>query len=55
MMILQKYGKATPSVAASLIENLPDEGDPERSREERIANDVVFITYAGTWCAPCAT
>ena len=42
MMILQKYGKATPSVAASLIENLPDEGDPERSREERIANDVVL-------------
>ena len=49
-MILQKNGKATPSVAASLIERLPDEGDPQRSREERIAKDVGFIIYAGMWC-----
>ena len=49
-MILQKNGKATPSVAASLIERLPDEGDPQRSREERIAKDVVWVAYAGTWC-----
>jgi hypothetical protein len=49
-MILQKDGKATPSVAASLIERLPDEGDPQRSREETIAKDVIFIAYAGTWC-----
>ena len=48
-MILQKVGKATPSVAASLIERLPEEGDPQRSREETIAKDVVFIAYAGTW------
>ena len=47
-MTLQKNGKATPSVAASLIERLPDEGDPERSAEERIAKNVVFIAYAGT-------
>ena len=49
-MILQKNGKATPSVAASLIERLPDEGDPRRSREERIAKNVAFIIYAGKWC-----
>ena len=47
-MILQKNGKATPSVAASLIERLPDEGDPQRSRKERIAKNVAFIIYAGT-------
>ena len=38
-----------PSVAASLIERLPDEGDPERSREETIAKNVAFIIYLGTW------
>ena len=47
-MVLQKDGKATPSVAASLIERLPDEGDPQRSREERIAKNVAFVIYAGT-------
>jgi hypothetical protein len=47
-MILQKNGKATPSVAASLIERLPDEGDPQRFSEERIAKDVAWVTYAGT-------
>jgi hypothetical protein len=48
-MILQIDGKATPSVAASLIERLPDEGDPQRSREERVAKDVVFVAYIGAW------
>ena len=48
-MILQKSGKATPSVVASLIERLPDEGDPQRSSEERIAKDVAFVAYGGTW------
>ena len=47
-MILQKNGKTTPSMAASLIERLPEEGDSQRSSEERIAKDVVFIAYAGT-------
>ena len=47
-MILQKNGKATPSVASNLIEHLPDEGDPQRSSEERVAKDVLFIAYAGT-------
>ena len=46
-MILQKIGKAMPSVAASLIERLPDEGDPQRSREEKVAKDVAFIAYGG--------
>ena len=50
IMILQKDGKATPSIATTLIERLPDEGDPQRSREETIAQDVIFIAYAGTWC-----
>ena len=49
-MILQKNGEATPSVAASLIERLPDEGDPQRSREEKVAKNVVFIAYAGIKC-----
>ena len=48
-MILQKNGKATPSVAASLIECLPDEGDPQRSREELIARNVAFVAYVGMW------
>ena len=38
-----------PSVAANLIERLPDEGDPQRLREERIAKGVGFVVYAGTW------
>jgi hypothetical protein len=48
-MILQKNGKAMPSVAASLIERLPDEG-PQRFGEEKVARNVVYIAYAGTWC-----
>jgi hypothetical protein len=46
---IQKNGKATPSVAASLIESLPDEGDPQRSEEEKIAKNVAWIVYAGAW------
>ena len=46
---MQKNGKTTPSVAASLIESLPDEGDPQRSEEERIAKEVAWIVYMGTW------
>ena len=48
-MIIQKNGKFTPSVAASLIERLPDEGDSQRSMEETIAKNVAWIAYAGTW------
>ena len=46
---MQKNGKAAPSVAASLIESLPNEGDPQRSAEEKIARNVAWIVYAGTW------
>jgi hypothetical protein len=49
-MILQKDGKATPSVAKSLIERLPDESDLQWSSEERVAKNVLYIAYAGTWC-----
>ena len=47
--ILQKNGKATPCVAATLIDFLPDEDDPQRSSEEAIARNVAFIAYVGTW------
>ena len=50
VIILQKSGKATPSVAASLIERLPAEGDPQRSGEERAAKNVVSAAYRGIWC-----
>ena len=46
-MISQKDGRAMPSVATSLIENLPDESDPERPMEEKLAKDVAFVAYAG--------
>ena len=48
-MILQKNGKFTPSVAASLIERLPDDVDPQRFREETIARNVALSAYLGTW------
>ena len=38
-------------MAASLIERLPDEGDPQRFDEERIAKGVGYIAYLGTWYA----
>ena len=47
-MFLQNNGKAIPSVAANLIEQLPDEGDPQRFREETIARNVAFVAYLGT-------
>ena len=47
---MQKNGNASPSVAASLIESLPDEGDPQRSVEEKIAKDVAWVVYTGTRC-----
>jgi hypothetical protein len=47
-MIMQKDGKATPSVAASLIESLPEEADSQRSAEERIAKSVAWVVYTGT-------
>ena len=40
-------GTASPSVAATLIERLPDEGDPRRAEEETIAKNVAAIAYGG--------
>ena len=51
MVILQKIGRAAPSVAATLIERLPDEDDPQRPMEEKIAQNVAAISYIGLW--PC--
>ena len=50
-MILQKSDRAAPSesVAANLIERLPDEDDPQRPMEEKIAQDVATIAYIGLW------
>ena len=49
MVILQKTGRAAPSVAATLIEGLPDEDDPQRPMQEKIAQDVAAIAYIGLW------
>ena len=49
MVILQKIGRATPSVAATLIEQLPDENDPRRSMEVKIAQNVATVAYIGLW------
>ena len=46
-MILQKTGRAVPSVAATLIERLPDEDDPERPIKEEVAKNIVATAYAG--------
>ena len=49
MAILQKIGKATPSVAATLIEGLPDQDDPQRPMQEKIAQNVAAMAYIGLW------
>ena len=46
-IILKKNGTAAPSIAASLIKRLPDEGDPQRLAEETVAKDVAMVAYAG--------
>jgi hypothetical protein len=38
-----------PSVAASLIERLPEDGNPQRPAEEIYAQNVLFAAYVGTW------
>ena len=47
-MIPQKNGTAIPSVAASLIEHLPAEDDPQRPMEEKLARQVAVGAYTGT-------
>jgi len=34
-------------VAAALIDKLPDEGDPARAEEEKIAENTAAVAYAG--------
>jgi hypothetical protein len=49
MVILQKIGRATPSVAATLKERFPD-GDnlnAQRPIEEKIAQNVAAMAYKG--------
>ena len=46
-VILQEFGRALPSVAATLIEQLPDENDPQRPMEENIAQNVAAVAYMG--------
>jgi hypothetical protein len=45
-MILQKNGKA-PSIAATLIERLPHQDDPQRPMEEKHIQDVAAMAYLG--------
>ena len=44
---LQKNGSAVPSMAASLIDHLPNEDDPQRPSEERLAQDVAAVSFIG--------
>ena len=36
-------------MAASLIERLPDENDPQWPMEERLALDIAAVAYVGLW------
>ena len=54
MVILQKIDRTAPSVAASLIEQLPDKDDPQRPMEENIARNVVAMAYIGLWSSKWA-
>ena len=47
MGIPQKIGKAAPSVAATLIEQLPNADDPQRAMEEKMAQNVAALAYIG--------
>ncbi|KAJ3510929.1 hypothetical protein NLJ89_g4394 [Agrocybe chaxingu] len=40
-------GTAVPSLAATLIESLPDASDPRRREEEKIAQDTAAVAYVG--------
>ena len=46
-MILQKNGKATPSIVATLIEHLPHQDDLQRPMEEKHVQDVAAVAYIG--------
>jgi len=36
-------------MAASFIERLPDENDPQRPMEEEVGRNVAAMAYAGQW------
>jgi len=40
-------GTATPSVATTLIESLPDKSDPRRAEEDTIARNIAAVAYVG--------
>ena len=50
MVLRQKNGNAVPSMAADLIERLPDEGDPQRPMEEKVAQEILATSFLGQWC-----
>lgn len=43
----QKEGTAPPSVAASMICNLPDEASPDRAEADEVARNVCAVAFAG--------
>ena len=46
-IILQKNGKAEPSMAVTLIDRLPHKDDPRRPMEKKLAQDVAVVSYLG--------
>lgn len=44
----QKKGTAVPCLASTLIEMLPEEGDPLREEERKVAMNTCAVTYVGT-------
>ena len=46
---MQAKGIAPPSMTATLIERFPNEGDPQRPVEEKVAKGVAAISYIGLW------
>ena len=48
--IMQKNGKASPCLAATLIDRLPHKEDPNRPMEERLAQELGVEVYIGRLC-----
>jgi hypothetical protein len=46
-IILQKNGKASSSITATLIDRLLHKDDPPRLMEERLAKEVAVVSYLG--------
>lgn len=47
ILLAQRNGTAAPSIAASLIEALPDENTAERNEEEQIAVSTAATAFIG--------